>query len=45
MTVWLEALMDDEGLIESGSGWVGWLIAALLWGALGVALSVVLTRV
>lgn len=37
--------MDDDGLIESGSGWVGWLIAALLWAAVGIALSIVLGRV
>jgi hypothetical protein len=36
--------MDDEALIETGNGWVGWLVAALLWAAAGIALHIVLGR-
>jgi hypothetical protein len=36
--------MEDDDLIEGKGGWLGWVVAALLWAAVGIALHVVLGR-
>lgn len=35
--------VDDEKLIEGERGWLGWIVAALLWAAVGIALHLVLS--
>lgn len=36
--------MDDEKLMRGEGGWLGWVIAALLWAAFAIALHIVLGR-